>query len=925
MTKMERKMKQIKTRTRWLVAISFMLIGGMIIGEALAQNSAMVRSGAGNSSLTVQQLSQQAQSLRNRNTQQNSDIADNQAEMDSIEDDTAVQQDRIDDLDTELTANQPTGKNLDDRSADALTDAQDIEPHAKANLPSTTPSDAKCPQGQKLYWGGSSWSCTTETDPTLGIHGRVAKTPPACATDEKTIWSNSTNNWSCVPELDVTGAAGPAGPDGAAGPDGEDGGGIWQYGSGGKIYFNTGLVGIGGGAESGMALRVTGAATIDGNLDVGGNIKPGTGSCAGATEGGMRYNSGNGEVEVCVNGAWQGVSVNGSGLCVPPGSCQTPWATWVNPGGSVTAYQTATVAYGTSCNGQTRTCSSGTLSGSYNFQSCTVNPPANCSLPWGGSLAHGASVTAYASSSVACTTSCSSQTRTCNNGTLSGSYGNQSCVVNACRNCSLPWGGSIGHGGSVTAYSSSAPSCGTACSSQTRTCNDSSLSGSYTNSSCSTRCCLPWGGSIASGSSRTAYAASSVGCGGSCSSQTRSCSGTTLSGSYNYSSCSVSACAGCSLPWGGSIGNGASVTAYQNSSVACGSSCNSQTRTCTNGSLSGSYANSGCSVGACGCNLPWGGSITNGQSRTAYSTSSVSCGSSCSSQTRTCTNGSLSGSYNYGSCSVNACASCTLNGVTVAHGGSRTFYTASSVPCGSSCSGGTRSCNNGTMTGNSSYNRASCSVAACSSCTAPDGSTVAHGACRYRYNDGSVFETCGMCTSCEDFGNRTTWCCSNGTGSGTWGAASYCNDACPSCFTAETLITMADGTQKPIKDLKVGDILKGETQNNTVLKAPIIDKKGKLYGFNGGTPFVTEGHPFKTTDGWKAINPSQTPLEGHTVKVTDLEVGDFIIREDGTKYEIREINEAKAQKLRVYNPSLDGDNTYYADGYLVHNKPAECY
>lgn len=136
---------------------------------------------------------------------------------------------------------------------------------------------------------------------------------------------------------------------------------------------------------------------------------------------------------------------------------------------------------------------------------------------------------------------------------------------------------------------------------------------------------------------------------------------------------------------------------------------------------------------------------------------------------------------------------------------------------------------------------------------------------------------------------------------------------------------MADGTQKPIKDLRVGDIVQGETQYNTVLRAPIIDKTGKLYGFNGRKPFVTEGHPFKTTDGWKAINPRQTPLEGHTVKVTSLEVGDFIIREDGSTFEIREINASEPKKLRVYNPALDGDNTYYADGYLVHNKPEECF
>ena len=63
---------------------------------------------------------------------------------------------------------------------------------------------------------------------------------------------------------------------------------------------------------------------------------------------------------------------------------------------------------------------------------------------------------------------------------------------------------------------------------------------------------------------------------------------------------------------------------------------------------------SGSCIGA-PCNLPWGGSINHGQSATAYAASSVSCGSSCSSQTRTCNLGTLSGSYQYGSCSVATC------------------------------------------------------------------------------------------------------------------------------------------------------------------------------------------------------------------------------------------------------------------------------
>lgn len=120
----------------------------------------------------------------------------------------------------------------------------------------------------------------------------------------------------------------------------------------------------------------------------------------------------------------------------------------------------------------------------------------------------------------------------------------------------------------------------------------------------------------------------------------------------------AAACSACNLPWGGTTGHGTSMTAYQASSVACGNSCVSESRSCSDGTLSGSYQYSSCSVGSCAsCNLPWGGSISHGQSVTAYAASSVPCGSSCSSQTRTCNNGSLSGSYQYSSCSVGSCCS----------------------------------------------------------------------------------------------------------------------------------------------------------------------------------------------------------------------------------------------------------------------------
>ena len=69
----------------------------------------------------------------------------------------------------------------------------------------------------------------------------------------------------------------------------------------------------------------------------------------------------------------------------------------------------------------------------------------------------------------------------------------------------------------------------------------------------------------------------------------------------NWGTCPVAG-SPCSLPWGGSISDGSSVTAYLHSSVSCGSSCPSETRTCAGGSLSGSYINPSCSeTGCAGC------------------------------------------------------------------------------------------------------------------------------------------------------------------------------------------------------------------------------------------------------------------------------------------------------------------------------------
>jgi hypothetical protein len=134
---------------------------------------------------------------------------------------------------------------------------------------------------------------------------------------------------------------------------------------------------------------------------------------------------------------------------------------------------------------------------------------------------------------------------------------------------------------------------------------------------------------------------------------------------------------------------------------------------------------------------------------------------------------------------------------------------------------------------------------------------------------------------------------------------------------------MSDGSSKNIKDVEVGDKVLGSggTYNTVVdIETPDLGKR-KLYSFNGGELFVTNEHPFMSSDGWKAINSQETYKEQPKLaeKVTNLEVGDVLVTDDGN-VEVDTIDSSVADNQVVYNLLLEENNTYYANGYLVHNK-----
>lgn len=213
---------------------------------------------------------------------------------------------------------------------------------------------------------------------------------------------------------------------------------------------------------------------------------------------------------------------------------------------------------------------------------------------------------------------------------------------------------------------------------------------------------------LTEGQSVSAFQSPSVAAGTSCVPQTRTCSGGTLSGTYSFGSCFVespSATASCNF-LNNSVLHGQSIRTFQSSSVSSGSSCAFQDRVCTNGNLSGTYSYTSCVVD-CAFN---GAVVGHGGSVLAFAAPSVPNGSSCASQQRSCSMGVLSGSYAFGSCSEQpatpiATASCNFNGQTILHGASVTAYQTDIAPYGTTCLAydEVRVCNNGILSGSHIY------------------------------------------------------------------------------------------------------------------------------------------------------------------------------------------------------------------------------
>jgi Hint module len=145
------------------------------------------------------------------------------------------------------------------------------------------------------------------------------------------------------------------------------------------------------------------------------------------------------------------------------------------------------------------------------------------------------------------------------------------------------------------------------------------------------------------------------------------------------------------------------------------------------------------------------------------------------------------------------------------------------------------------------------------------------------------------------------------------------------CFPAGTRVLMSDGSYHSIEILKIGDEVlahDGTEQVSATILAHIVPPPKPVHTLileYGHELILTDSHPIATTQGWKSLDPRKTKIENPDLVVTTLQVGDIVCMRHGTARLLGILQKSTAL-VQIYNITVDGAHTFYAEDVLVHNK-----
>jgi hypothetical protein len=131
------------------------------------------------------------------------------------------------------------------------------------------------------------------------------------------------------------------------------------------------------------------------------------------------------------------------------------------------------------------------------------------------------------------------------------------------------------------------------------------------------------------------------------------------------------------------------------------------------------------------------------------------------------------------------------------------------------------------------------------------------------------------------------------------------------CFQAGTLITLADGTTRPIERIRERDeVLAWDEQTESLVTA--IVGRAFVHGYVGGGLVAING-------GVRSTPEHPVWANGRWMRADELRAGDRMLDLAGASTPVASIELLSDVAEFVYNLRVEGVHTYFADGILVHN------
>ena len=149
------------------------------------------------------------------------------------------------------------------------------------------------------------------------------------------------------------------------------------------------------------------------------------------------------------------------------------------------------------------------------------------------------------------------------------------------------------------------------------------------------------------------------------------------------------------------------------------------------------------------------------------------------------------------------------------------------------------------------------------------------------------------------------------------------------CFVEGTLVTLWGGSQKPIEQIEVDDIIMSyDVVTNSVVRdvitnviKPIHDDIIDIKFENDTINSNTFDHPYYVLDkGWSSYKPELTKLR-YGIDTEQIMVGDVCLYgKDLEKVRIESITENIGERQTYTLEGTTGVNTFFANGIVVHNE-----